>query len=436
MLINRYKLCFYTFFAIFWIACCWGFVASELIPSLQRLNTIRALLVDVVLILLGACCLQTRRDLTVMITFLALSLFSSIFLNHESWGIYLNGFRDFVGILFVVPVLRYFLTSSHAREFRQSFDKALTVWLVLQAVCITWQFIRYGASDMGGGSMGEGASGMTSMMIYIVSFYLIAPRWDSANYIQSLLKNKFYILLLYPSFLNETKISFLLFILYFMLLVKFDRKLVLKLLYIIPLGIIILAGIFSVYISATGQDSEKFFTTEMYEEYLYGLDVDEIVDIGQKVQDGLIEVDPTEVWQMDVPRFAKIALIIPILTNENGGLLLGTGIGQFKGWVTGRLTPFAKEYEWILIGSRPTVFVMLVQLGLAGIGWLVWFLWQITFSGKTSRPLGRQLRVLLAFSFLMIMIYNDSLREPVVCAVMFGVLLAVRYFPAPEPKPE
>ncbi len=341
-----------------------------------------------------------------------------------------------MGILLVVPVLRYFFTCSHAEDFRRSFDKALTVWLVLQAVCITWQFIRYGAGDMGGGTMGEGASGMTSMMIYIVSFYLIAPRWDSSNYMQSLRKNKFYILLLYPTFLNETKISFLLFILYFLLLVKFDRKLVLKFFYIIPIGIVAFIGLFYAYISATGQDPEKFVSSEMYEEYLYGLDIDEIVDIGQKVQDGLIEVDPTEVWQMDVPRFAKLALIIPILSNEPGGLLFGTGIGQFKGWITGRVTPFAKEYEWILIGSRPTIFVTLVQLGLVGIGWLVWFLWQITFSGKALRPLGRQLRLLLAFSFLMIMIYNDSLREPVVCAVMFGVLLAVRYFPAPESKPD
>lgn len=432
MLISRYKLYFYTFFVTFWIACCWGFVADELLPPLHKLDTARALLVDGVMAVLGLACLRSRTDLGVFLSFIFLSAISSFLLNHEGISFYFNGFRDFIGLLLVVPVLRYFFTSSHSEEFHRSFDKALFVWLCLQAVCITWQFIRYGAGDMGGGSLGEGGSGMTSMMIYVVSFYLLSKRWDASRYWRSLAENKIYVILLYPTFLNETKISLILVVAYFVLLIKFDRKLLLKLTYIVPSGLAVFVGLFLIYASITGQDPEDFLSSELYEEYLYGLDLDELVDIGQRVQDGLIEVDPTDVWQQDIPRFAKIGLMMPILHGTTGGIIFGEGIGQFKGWVTGRTTSFAREYQWLMIGSRPMLFVMLVQMGLAGVIWLLWRLSLPVFQGRGGRPMEWQIRALIALCFLIVMLYNDSLREIVVCTVLFYVLLAVRYSALPE----
>lgn len=199
-----------------------------------------------------------------------------------------------------------------------------------------------------------------------------------------------------------------------------------------PSGLAVFVGLFLIYASITGQDPEDFLSSELYEEYLYGLDLDELVDIGQKVQDGLIEVDPTDVWQQDIPRFAKIGLMMPILHGTTGGIIFGEGIGQFKGWVTGRATSFAREYQWLMIGSRPMLFVMLVQMGLAGVIWLFWRLSLPVFQGRGGRPMEWQIRALVALCFLIVMLYNDSLREIVVCTVLFYVLLAVRYQALPE----
>lgn len=429
MLISRYKLYLYIFLAVFWLAAAWGFVADELIPPLHNLDTVKLLIVDGVLAILGLACLRNRFDITVVGSFLLLSFFSSFVFNNVGLAIYFNGFRDFVGLLFVVPVLRYFFTSSNAAEFKKTFDRNLLIWLWLQAFCVTWQYLRYGAGDMGGGTYGEGGSGMVSMMIYVVSFYLIAPRWDSSRYWQSLRENKWYIILLYPTFLNETKVSFILILAYFVLLIKFDRNLILRLTYIVPLGLVVLSGLFVAYVNITEQDAEDFFKLETYQEYLYGLDLDELIDIAYKVQDGYYDMSEVGIWSQDIPRFAKIGLSIPIIAVEKGGILFGAGIGQFKGWTTGLCTTFSVDNRWLLIGSRPELFVIFVQLGLLGIVWLLWVLIKICFSGTSNYSMGKQIRVFISICLLIIMVYNDNLREVVLCATFFYILMAIKFAP-------
>lgn len=436
MQISRYKLYLYVFMSAFWLACCWGFVADELIPPLHKFDTVKYLIVDFALAILGLSCLRNKFDIAVFVSFIILSVFSSFVFNHVGFMIYFNGFRDFIGLTLVVPVLRYFFTSDHAADFKRLFDKTLYIWLWLQAVCITWQFIRYGAGDMGGGTLGEGGSGMTSMLIYVVSFYLIAPHWDSSRYWESLKKNKVYIFLLYPTFLNETKISFILFFAYFLLLMKFDKTLLIRMVYIVPLGFIMLIGIFAAYLSATDQEAEKYFLSDTYADYLYGLDLDELVELGQKIQDGDMVIDQFDKWGIDIPRFAKIGIMMPVLASKKCGLLFGEGIGQFKGWTTGRMTHFANEYQWLLIGSRPMFFSIIVQLGFLGLIWLVWLLVRLIFSGNATRPLGKQLRWLIALCMVLIMIYNDSLREATMCIMFFFILLAVRNYDTPASESE
>lgn len=428
MLINRYKLYLRLFMVAFWVTACWGFVADELLHPLHRLDTLKFLFVDGVLLLLGLATLRNRFDIAAVVSFLALSLFSTFVINHESFMIYFNGFRDFIALLFAVPILRYFLTSTHAEEFKRYFDKTLFFWLCLQAPCITWQFLKYGAGDWGGGTLGEGGSGITSMLIYVVSFYLISSRWDSSRYMQSLRENKWYVILLYPTFLNETKVSFVLLLAFFMLLLKFDRALILKMFYIVPLVIILGCGAFFAYIAATGQDADEMLSSDTYNEYLSGNDVDELVELAQLMQDGAFDeaMEADVFWAMDLPRFAKIGLAIPIVGARPENLFFGMGVGHFKGWSTGRSSKFADEYQWLLNGTRPEFFVLFLQLGIFGVVWLVWFLLRQTFSQVTEYPLGRQIRWLLALCWLLIMFYNDALRDSSLCIITLYVLTAIR----------
>lgn len=428
MLVSRYKLYLGFFLTVFWLSAGWGFIADEIIPALHDIDTIKLIIVDALLAILGFICLKNRFDIGVIVAFLLLSVLSSFILGHETVLTYFNGFRDFIGLLFVVPIIRYFLTSSHAKEFKKTFDKNLLVWLWLQAFCVTWQFFHYGAGDMGGGSFGEGGSGMVSMLIYVVSFYLIAPKWDSSRYWHSLRENWIYIFLLFPTFLNETKVSFILLLAYFVLLVKFDRTLVIRLIYIVPLCVVMIIGSFVAYIAATNQQVSTFLSAETYEDYLYGLDLEELVEVVQNLQEGLYDDDManSNEWNVDIPRFGKMALILPILNSTRGGLLFGVGIGQFKGTRKGLETTFYKKNEWLLIGSRPEMFVILIQIGLIGLAWLCLILYRLNFGGKTHYPHGKQLRIFIALCFLLLMVYNDSLREPIICIVFFYVLLVLK----------
>ena len=123
MLINRYKLYLSLFLTAFWLACCWGFVADELLPPLHKYETVKLLLVDSILVVLGCACIRTRFDIIAIISFLILSVVSTFLINHEGIMIYFNGFRDFIGLLLVVPIFRYFLTYSYATEFKRFFYK-------------------------------------------------------------------------------------------------------------------------------------------------------------------------------------------------------------------------------------------------------------------------------------------------------------------------
>ena len=98
--------------------------------------------------------------------------------------------------------------------------------------------------------MGGWFSGILSFSIYYASFYLLNKRIDRNNIMRSLYKNWTLIFLLFPTFLNETKISFALIIAYFILLLPIDRKYIIRITFLSPL-IIILVGVGSFFYSST-----------------------------------------------------------------------------------------------------------------------------------------------------------------------------------------
>ncbi len=435
-MVEKYKLYYRTFLVIFWVASSFGFVSEELLPPLKGATSIVFLLCDVVLFVLGLVTLRQKGDVLTFISYLLLAVTSTILLNGESALNLLNGSRDFLGLILVAPVLRYFFTCKHSREFMASFDRQLYIWLCLQAVCITEQFLRYGANDHGGGTMGMGASGIASILIYLVSFYLISRRWDSSHFWRSLKENWKYIFLLYPSYLNETKLSFILLAAYFVLLIKFDRKLVLRAVFIIPVAIAGLCGISAIYFSVTNQDADKVLSKEFVEEYLYGgEDLDKLIDVGLMVQSGEIEVDPRDWWAVDIPRMAKLLLIGPYVADCPGGHALGAGLGHFKGGQLVKETHFAEQNRWLLQGSRPWSFFVYVQLGWVGFLWSLLVLGRLIFCRGSRYPQHRQIMILVSLAALAIMFYNDTFRVFNFCVTMFYITLALRYY-QPEPAAE
>lgn len=432
-MVERYKLYYRLFLAIFWIETCYGFVAEELLPFMDSARNVTMLLCDMLTLLLGLLTIRNKRDLTFFGAFAVLGVLSTIILNGESMLTLFNGSRDFFGLLFAVPILRWFLVHERSSEFKRLWIKQLDIWLWLQALCITEQFIRYGANDHGGGTMGEGASGMTSTMIYLISFFLITRNWDSSNYFASLRKNWRYIFLLYPTFLNETKVSFIFLVAYLLLLIKYDRKVVLRLVYILPAGIVGILALGSFYMNVTEQDAEKVLSEEFFEQYLYGINLDEMIDVAIMVQDGDIEVDPRDWWVVDIPRLAKIVLIIPELRDCRGGLSLGAGVGQFKGGTLVKETKFATYNQWLLQGSRPWVFFVITQLGVIGVIWWVLLCCCQIFTRHSKRPCAVKMQLLMALLLGIILLYNDSLRFFNYDVLLFSMALLLKYF---KPEPE
>ncbi|MCH5347612.1 MAG: hypothetical protein J1E63_10900 [Muribaculaceae bacterium] len=410
-MISRYKLYLYPFVTVFWIMSCLGFVDQQLIPPLEKLHNAILAACDLVIIVLGLLTLKQRGDMVVFWSYLIIGAISTLFLNHIGIFNLFNGTRDFLGLIFAVPILRWFMTCEYREEFKRLMDKTLTAWLWLQAFTITWQFIKYGAGDWGGGTMGHGASGMMSMSIYLISFFLIVRRWDSSQYFSSLWKNRMYIFLLYPSFLNETKVSFILLAAYFILLIKFDRHFLVKILYVLPVGVAVFIGLGSLYFSVTKQDPDEVLSVEFFEDYLYGQDLDNIIEVSMMIQDGTMDVDPREWWTVDIPRIAKLVLIAPELRDTEGGLLFGAGLGQFKGGTMSDVPRFARINEWLLNGSRPWIFFIIVQLGWIGYVWFVCLMVRNLWIRRSNYPLAHKVVTLLALAFLIIQFYDASLRS-------------------------
>jgi hypothetical protein len=407
-MIERNLFYYRIFIIIFWIEACFGFVSEELLPFIHPLKSPLYFFFDIVLVLLGLATLKTKRDKIVLCAFLVIGIVSTLMVNGESVMSYINGSRQFIGVIFFIPIFRYLLTCSRGAEFREKIDKNLFIFLCLQTVCLTEQFIRYGANDHGGGTLGNGGSGVISTLICLLSFYFISKKWDSSNYLLSLKKNWLYIFLLYPIFLNETKASFIYLAVYFVLLYKFEMKSIGKMFIAAPLIVLCTYGLYGAYKWATNA-SDDVATEDYMTEYLVSTDLDELVKVAQAVQDG--DIEPDGMWEVDIPRFAKLGLMPFVLSDTKGGNVLGAGLGQFKGGTTLGLTKFAAEYQWLLLGSVPMLMFVGLQLGIIG---LIWFFYVmichiISFS-REDNEFERKMKLFLLAVLALSLFYNDMFQ--------------------------
>lgn len=426
-MVEKYKLYSRSLFTIFWVMTCSGFV-FQMLPLPEQILSFLLLLCDFVLVVLGVSLMRNRGDVIVILSYVAIASISTLLINHLSLLDLINGSRDFFGLLFVIPILRWFFDSKHRDEFVASFEKQLKIWLYLQAICATIQFMMYEDFDEVGGTMGMGASGFLSMFLYLTSFYFVRKKWDSEHYFRSIKENLKFIILLYPSFLNETKASFVYLILYFVLLMKFDKMLLLKVLYIVPISIISLIFMFNVYCSVTNQDPDEVFSVEFLEQYMFSgdVDLDFTIEAAQMLQDGDFDdnFDSTYWWTVDVPRYAKFVIIGHVMQYYPGGYLLGLGIGHFKGTRMMNTTDFAREYQWAIQGSRVWTFTVIMQLGILGLIWCIWLLVRIV-KGRLYGHFAGRVRLFIIACMTLIFLYNETFRLPNLCIMMFFMLFAI-----------
>lgn len=433
-MLNRYKVYYNLVCISFWCVTCNGIIAEDIL-HMDAFKELSRLFFDVVILLLGIIVLRDGRDKFFFWSLVGISIISSIFLNHLGIITTLNGFRGFIGLACCAPVIRWLYHNSPNNDFFTSINRQLYVLLWLQAPAITWQYIKYGvAYDGGGGTFGYGYSGTVSTIIYFLSFYFMIQRWDKdLSYWQNLKANWVLIFLLYPSMLNETKISFIYLLLYFILLLPLKKRDTLKLIAASPILLIFMAVVGYIYLNITHQDFEQTFGEEALDTYLSGGDeIDRYIDLAQMLQDG--DFDNTELWVEDIPRFAKIMRMGDILKDTGGKWVLGGGLGHFKGGSTLDKTPLRKKWNWLISATVPLTLYLVVQLGLLGLLWFMADMLTLTPFKKVRQYHWKHLLAFFTAIWAVTLLYNDFFIVSCVCFILFLPVMATTLFYDPDEK--
>ncbi len=356
---------------------------------------------------LGIWTLRSRTDIAIIVVTIVVTYYSTVIHNGEATFVWLNGLRRYAPYMFVLPIIRWLWAEPERRaRFMRIFDRNMYIFLWLQFPCLSVQAIIWGMGDYGGGSLGWYNSGIISQIIYLVSFYLMVRSWNpKRGYIGNLLDNWVYVVLLLPSMLNETKISFIFMLLYFLLLIPFDRHLFRRLMIVIPVVFVALAGSFWWYISYVDKRKD-ILDEDFFDNYVMG---ENMIDFVFDLLDS--DVDTDDVWENDYARGIKFALLPTLLERgENNNEMWGYGIGQFKGGNFVEKTKFAKHYQWILRGTQTEMFDNIVELGYTG-GILLIVYWIVVFRffrrvGRRNR--NRRMQLWMGSNMLLMIMYTTG----------------------------
>jgi hypothetical protein len=345
---------------------------------------------------------QTRKLISIFVLFLLLTLITNILNPNELTAtLYLNGLREFLPY-FLFPIIYLNIFQSSLQDyFVKKINIFLYFFLIVQIPVSLYQFSINGAGDAVGGTLGEGASGILTFIVFLATYYLMTRDIDYKNIVKSFIKKIYLLIFWLPAFINETKISFFLIILFFLLLISFSFSNLIKYLLI---GIVLIPALFlfdSIYNNITGNSyTNEILDKDFFESYLMS----------------------DEEHYTDIPRLQKIAIIFTTFKTEE--IIFGKGVGQFKGGTTLSLTPFAAQNDWLLQGSRPMFFFLLVQIGVVGVI-LFCFYWVflITLRRKKNQVNYSGNLIIYAFAcFIIIQFYNDSLRSLFFCGIIMYIM--------------
>lgn len=394
---------------MFWVNGTYAFVLQfgmNYAQFVSRFGNPITLLSETIVIALGLTLMRNKADIALTGSFLLLTIVVTAGVYGDSLQQWFNGIRFYSGYLFMIPIMRY-LTETPARRlyFIHLMDKSLYIFLWLQGPAMIWQLAYYGGWDYGGGTYGVMYSGQVSTIIFVISFYLMSKRWDPVlSYAKNLRKNWILIFLLYPSFLNETKITFIFLILYFLLLVPMDRKFVRNMLIVTPVAGLFLVVCFWIYtqIYGTKENNMEIFTTDYIEYYMFGDDV--MLDVIEMAFENSSE------FEYDMQRGVKFAALPMVMDRKPESWIYGYGIGQVKGASIENPTPFYREYTWLVDGTFMSVAMLLIETGGIGIAWLIWYL-VVLFrrNKKAGNRRNKQLTVFMLLMTIMMLTYNTSL---------------------------
>jgi hypothetical protein len=295
---------------------------------------------------------------------------------------FLNGIREIVMVIGIVLFFaKVFAPGNEAlrEEYLEVMKTFAFVFLFANLPIAFYQYMINGPTDAVGGSFGYGASGALTFTIVILVYFM------QLHYSHRFFLSILLFLTLIPLLLNETKVSFIL-IPAMVFILKFKPR----------IGPILLAAggavlffiIFNRFFEATFLDFDDsasgIFSQDFLSDYL-------AADSSKYV---------------DIPRITKITLAWDLLMDHTNTLFFGIEYGVFRGGNTVEQTHFTIAYQWLLFGTRPYLFFLMVQGGL----FLISGMFYLVFYANQFFRNSNKFQWFLFSLFLLIMLYNDLFR--------------------------
>lgn len=343
------------------------------------------LLYDVMIIFLAVLSLGTMRSGLTWIAILILMCIAFNFsYNDVPLMASLNGIRE----ILILPCIAIFYNKVFAEgneelteQYIRIFIRYAVIFLLAQLPATFYQFMTYGPTDQVGGTLGAMSSGVLTLTVICLVFFLSRHTWNITQTVMLYM-------CLVPLLLNETKISFILIPLV-MLFIHFEPKFKNILLAVVTAGVFLF--LFNKFFSHSALDFGDnqllgIFSSDFLDDYLFG-------DI---------------YFSYDVPRFTKIIVAWRLLAEQTNTLLFGFEYGVFKGGSMVEPTPFARAYEWLLVGTRPYLFFLLIQGGTMLVGAILWL---IAYVNKFFTRNNNKFKTFLLMMFVLVLFYNDAPRN-------------------------
>jgi hypothetical protein len=317
-----------------------------------------------------------------IIALILIGIFLNFTYSPAPLSVSLNGIREVLAIL-AVPIFYYKIfaegNEQEAMRYIRIMKKFTWFFLLIQIVPVMIQFKQFGPTDYVGGSYGWLNTGNLTTIIVCMIFFLF-------QFPNSPWKKLLLFLLLYPLMLNETKISYILIPMMVMFLF-FEPKI--KNIVLAGVGAVLFFLIFNqLYTNDAanmGKNFSEIFNPDFLDEYLLS--------------------DP--ISHPDVPRFTKLIMGYKLISEQASTFFFGLEFGMFRGTGTGEVTRFAQNYAWLLSGTRPYIFILMMQGGIVLVtGFFLAMLYICRFFRYASK------HVLFYFIIiLVVMTYAESFRN-------------------------
>lgn len=391
----------FIFFAVLWLYTCIGSI-YQLIPALEFLQSPVNVLCDGTIILLALTTIR-RRSLKYLYMFFAVIFVGIISYIHNYGGIslvqFFNGVRSIVSVFFSLIFITNMFYGKKRIQFYQAMNAFILTYLILQIPVSIWQAAVFGVgTDSIGGTLGGDHSGNMSILIYLCSFFVLMQNFDGNKILKSLFANKWLILCWIPSFINETKITFILMIIFFVLCLNISFAKIHKNIILISLAAAMLFLYLYAYqkTESAGRGLGEILTGEYY--------IAEFTGTGG--------TDPLA--EKDLQRSLRIILTLSLLTEDNFTIIFGKSFGHFN-INSMNYTDFAKKYDYLVKGSNPFFTIILLQVGILGF-FIVYLAMFIGISDRKSilprfNNNHNKMRSFLIAVLILVSYYNTALRN-------------------------